>query len=193
MNKTANFLLLLFLILLCFAGIAHGQGDTGFPENKSPTQDPAVTAFKLLPNEIFFKQLTHNINQAENEIIFAYFLCKPGKSNKNRPTAILNALIKARKRGVNVEVLLDRSGYFEHVDIANNRAAAILKQAGIKVLFDSPKKTTHVKMAVIDQRFCFIGSHNLTQSALTYNNELSLLIDSPKLARELLDYWQNIR
>ncbi|NTW77347.1 MAG: hypothetical protein HGB33_06165, partial [Syntrophaceae bacterium] len=44
----------------------------------------------------------------------------------------------------------------------------------------------------IDQRLVLLGSHNLTQSALKYNNEMSLLIDRPDLAKEARTYMLEI-
>jgi phosphatidylserine/phosphatidylglycerophosphate/cardiolipin synthase-like enzyme len=58
---------------------------------------------------------------------------------------------------------------------------------------DSEKKTTHAKIVVIDRRFSFVGSHNLTHSALVINNEFSLLVDSRPLAEELLKYMRGIK
>ncbi|MBU4177899.1 MAG: phospholipase, partial [Proteobacteria bacterium] len=48
------------------------------------------------------------------------------------------------------------------------------------------------KLAVIDRRYCLVGSHNLTQSALKHNHELSLLLDNPQLAEEILAYLETI-
>jgi phosphatidylserine/phosphatidylglycerophosphate/cardiolipin synthase-like enzyme len=62
----------------------------------------------------------------------------------------------------------------------------------VKVYFDSPEKTTHTKLIVIDQRLVLLGSHNLTQSALKYNNEISVLINRPELAREARTYMLTI-
>jgi cardiolipin synthase len=45
---------------------------------------------------------------------------------------------------------------------------------------------------VIDQRYLLLGSHNFTHSALRHNNEASVLIESPKLARQALAYLQRI-
>jgi len=45
---------------------------------------------------------------------------------------------------------------------------------------------------VIDRRYIYIGSHNLTQSALKYNKELSVLIDSPELAGEMTAYLNGL-
>jgi phosphatidylserine/phosphatidylglycerophosphate/cardiolipin synthase-like enzyme len=37
-----------------------------------------------------------------------------------------------------------------------------------------------------------VGSHNLSQSALKYNHEFSLLLDNPALAEEILAYLDTI-
>jgi phosphatidylserine/phosphatidylglycerophosphate/cardiolipin synthase-like enzyme len=74
----------------------------------------------------------------------------------------------------------------------NHETARQLRRGGVKVLFDDPRRTTHVKATVIDDRYVFIGSHNLTHSALSRNNELSVVIDSPELAREVTAYLKDL-
>ena len=74
----------------------------------------------------------------------------------------------------------------------NRRSSEQLKKAGVEIYFDSPKRTTHTKLAVIDGRYTFVGSHNLTQSALKHNNELSVLIDSPAVAEKTLNYIKDL-
>ncbi|WP_243688574.1 phospholipase D-like domain-containing protein [Geotalea toluenoxydans] len=44
----------------------------------------------------------------------------------------------------------------------------------------------------MDSRYVFIGSHNLTQSALQHNNELSVMIDSPEMAAEIKAYLNRL-
>ena len=145
-------------------------------------------AILTLPDATFHSELTKAISQAKQQITMAYFMIKPKNSSRSKPMQVLQELIKARKRGVDVSVLLDRSGHYQSVDNANDQSADILRRNGIRVRFDQPDRTTHVKLTIIDHRLCFIGSHNLTQAALTYNNELSLLIDSPELAAKLEKY-----
>ena len=70
----------------------------------------------------------------------------------------------------------------------SNVYLVVLTRGGVKVYFDSPSTVTHVKAVVIDGRYVYIGSHNLTQSALRHNNELSVLIDSPEMASEITSY-----
>jgi phosphatidylserine/phosphatidylglycerophosphate/cardiolipin synthase-like enzyme len=51
---------------------------------------------------------------------------------------------------------------------------------------------THTKLVVIDRRYLLIGSHNLTQSALKFNHEASVRIDSAPLAEEALVYMNSL-
>jgi phosphatidylserine/phosphatidylglycerophosphate/cardiolipin synthase-like enzyme len=182
--KTA--LALLLLVLSPRPGMAAGPVTTAEARGK-----PA--AIRLLPDATFHKELLNAIQRADREIAMVYFLVKLTDARNNRPARIVRELIKARQRGVAVAILLERSGYAEDVNEANRRAADLLTKSGVTVTFDSPRATTHTKLTVIDRHLCFIGSHNLTQAALTYNHELSLRIDSPELAGQLLGYMKGIR
>ena len=106
------------------------------------------------------------------------------------PDQTRDALINSAKRGVRVRVFLEESGYNEKLNETNRRVANKLKQAGVQVIFDTLKKTTHNKMVVIDRRYSIVGSHNFTHAALKYNHELSLLIDDPILAATLVRYLE---
>lgn len=133
------------------------------------------------------------ISEAWEEVRMAAFLFKTDGFKTNWASVILDDLIEAKNRGVKVEVFLDRqdvSSPFQNPDLAriNEQTMRLLKDAGIPVIMDSPAKTTHCKVVVIDRRFVFMGSHNLTKSAFKYNNELSVLIDSPTLAQEISNY-----
>lgn len=167
-------------------------GPLTLPCAAATAEEHCPATIRLLPDGEFFTELTRAIRQASQEITMAYFLIKPSASKDNKPTAIMHELGLARKRGVQVTVLLERSDHFADVDTANNRAAAMLREQGIQVRFDAPNRTTHAKLAVIDRRFCFIGSHNLTQAALTYNHEFSLLLDDREIAAQLLHYISDL-
>lgn len=151
----------------------------------------------LLRNEEYFPLLRQKISEAREEIRLAAFLFKTDSFKGNTARILLEELIAARRRGVRVRVLLEREGRsarFSGGDLgqANELTSHELARAGIEVKFDSPRKRTHAKVVVIDRRFVFLGSHNLTKSAFQYNNELSVLIDSPALAQETLAYLDRI-
>nr|MBF0222814.1 helix-hairpin-helix domain-containing protein [Desulfobulbaceae bacterium] len=148
---------------------------------------------KILADSTYYDTLLNFINYAEDRITITIFVFKTTSSPKNRPSLVIQALTQAKKRGVAITVLLERSDYDDNLNKENENTAKLLRKKGIKVRFDSPKATTHSKIVVIDNRFCFVGSHNFTHSALAYNNELSLLVDSTLLAQELQRYMQAIK
>lgn len=144
---------------------------------------------ELLENGAYGGALLGRVRQAKRRIICAFYLFKVGRGQRNVPAAIAFELIRARERGVEVTVILDAG---RSVLLENRVAAGMLTQNGIKVHYSGGGRVTHAKTVVIDDRFVLIGSHNLTQSALTHNNELSVLLDSPELAARTTRYLEAI-
>ena len=145
----------------------------------------------LLRNQEYAEELLTRIGKARENIVCSFYLFKISDRQGNQPRRIADALIGARTRGVTVTVILERGKSSQDRLYADNRAtAALLSRGGVKVYFASPGVTTHNKIVVIDDRYIFLGSHNLTQGALRYNNELSVLIDSPEMAAEVRSYLE---
>jgi phosphatidylserine/phosphatidylglycerophosphate/cardiolipin synthase-like enzyme len=186
-NHGAALALLLILVLLPVPAVM--AAGPAVPD--IVLRQPAT--IRMLPDATFHGELLGAIQQADREIVMVYYLIKLADSNKNRPTQIVEELIKAKRRGVAVSVLLEHSSHDDALDKANLQAATLLQKNGVAVTFDSPQTTTHAKLTVIDRHLCFIGSHNLSQAALAYNHELSLCIDSPELAGQLLEYMKGIK
>ncbi len=147
----------------------------------------------LLADDHYFPVLINFVKTARQHIDVAMFLFKTTKSKNNRPALLVDELIRARKRGVQVQVVLENSGYSDSINAENQRVAAKLRKNKVKVRFDSVKKTTHTKMVIIDNRFSFVGSHNFSHSALAFNHEISLLLDNRDLAKELRSYIAAIK
>ncbi|MFZ5758420.1 MAG: phospholipase D-like domain-containing protein [Thermodesulfobacteriota bacterium] len=147
----------------------------------------------MLADEQYFTTLVDLLRQAQHSIAMTMFLFKTTDSPKNRPALLVKELAKAREKGVRVHVLLERSGYDDSINRENERVARRLRKNGVTVSFDSAARTTHAKIVVIDRRYVLLGSHNLTHSALSSNHEMSLLIDSTRLAAELIRYMDEIR
>jgi len=144
---------------------------------------------ELLQDRGYFETLLAYIREAKSEIVMAFFLFKTNGYKSSYPDIILNELIEAARRGVRIRIILERGDNPKSQVDENNRETALrLKEGGIDVSFDNPRRTTHTKVLVIDRRYTLLGSHNLTSSALKYNNELSVLVDSPEIAVETLKY-----
>jgi phosphatidylserine/phosphatidylglycerophosphate/cardiolipin synthase-like enzyme len=147
----------------------------------------------LLPDRDYGEALLQGVRKARRSVLFTFFLFKSGDSHANQPRQLVEELIGARRRGLAVTVVLEQDqGGKDRLNEQNRQTAALLERGGVRVIFDSPRTTTHVKAAVIDDRFVYLGSHNLTESALRHNNELSVLIDSAELAAEVLAYLNRL-
>lgn len=172
---TGAILLALFLFLAPLV--------TAGPAPAAPATDPRIV---LLKNREYAPALLKGIREARTSVLLSAYLFKITDSRGNLPRAVAEELIRARKRGVDVTVILEISKKeSDNLNRENRHTGAILTRGGVKVFFDSPRVTSHAKVAVIDGRHIYLGSHNLTQSALFHNNELSLLVDSPELAAEV--------
>ncbi|MFZ3056300.1 MAG: phospholipase D-like domain-containing protein [Smithella sp.] len=98
-------------------------------------------------------------------------------------------LFPSRSGSLKVYVFLETTDRkSDELNIQNKQTGKLLEEKGVNVYFDSPRQTTHTKLVVIDQRLVLLGSHNFTQSALKYNNEISILLDSPEMAQNARNY-----
>ena len=144
-------------------------------------------------NGEFGETFLQGIRDARKSIVCSFYLFKMTNSSRNQPRRIAEELIRSKRRGVDVTVVLERdNGRKGGVTQDNRETAAFLSRGGVKVFFDSASVITHTKTAVIDGRYVYVGSHNLSQSALRHNNELSVLIDSPEMAAEVTAYLDRL-
>jgi phosphatidylserine/phosphatidylglycerophosphate/cardiolipin synthase-like enzyme len=187
-RKTRH-LALWMALLLFIAPAASAQPREAKDKGVSP---PSACGAQLLGDGDYFPALLEAIDGARSEIVLSAFFFKTNGFEENRPDRVLESLRKAARRGVTVEAVIERGQKGDNVSKDNANTVKRLKQSGIRVCFDSPDRTTHAKLVVIDGRTLFVGSHNLTQSALKYNHEMSLRIDSPTLAEEALRYLRSL-
>ena len=178
----------------------HPRHNSGPVPVELPTLPSAIPAYAIRPGEIlllpddsYYPTLLKYIEAAQERIDVAIYLFKISKSQKNRATVIGNSLVRARQRGVPVSVTLELSDSNQSLNRQNLETANFLQGNGVKVRFENPEITTHAKLLVIDRRYSFLGSHNLTDSALHTNREMSLLIDNRQIAYQLMQYIEGIR
>lgn len=98
---------------------------------------------------------------------------------------IAKALVEAKKRGVDVRVILDKSQRTERYS-----GATFLANEGVPVSIDAAHKIAHNKVMVIDGEQVITGSFNFTKSAEEGNAENVLLIlHAPELAARYTANW----
>ena len=107
---------------------------------------------------------------------------------------ILSELISARKRGVDVKVILEGGEDFLGADFEKSSQATCdyLSKGGVIVRFDPRNTTTHAKLIVIDNSSIIIGSTNWNYNAIENNNEASVLINSPGVALHYAGYFDSL-
>jgi phospholipase D len=104
---------------------------------------------------------------------------------------ILRALADAKRRGVDVEVILDRSQDRLAGKSGRYTSAVYLAHAGIPVWIDAVPGIAHNKVVVIDGRTVLTGSFNFTRAADERNAENVVLIEGADVATWFLENWQS--
>lgn len=152
------------------------------------SQEGTEYGLNVLEDREYYLNLIRAIDGARSEIYVMMFLMKYDPNDSYDPANdLIRALVKAKKRGVEVHVLLE-----DGID-ENRKAYDYLKQSGVDVALDSPATTLHAKVVVIDGKTVFIGSHNWSEGALDWNHEVSVRIDSEEFAREMVEYFLGVR
>lgn len=101
---------------------------------------------------------------------------------------IAKALVDAHRRGVKIQVILDKSNR-----TANYSSADFVAHAGIPTFIDDKHAIAHNKIMVIDERIVITGSFNFTKAAEEHNAENLLVIDDAALALRYTQNWEDHR
>lgn len=99
---------------------------------------------------------------------------------------IAHALAKAHTRGVNVNVLVDKSQQRQN----SHSVAPWLQQKGISIWVDYKPAIAHNKVIIIDRQTVITGSFNFSGAAQYRNAENLLVIQDKALAQYYLTNWQ---
>jgi phosphatidylserine/phosphatidylglycerophosphate/cardiolipin synthase-like enzyme len=97
---------------------------------------------------------------------------------------IAKSLTDAQKRGIHVEIILDKSNRSEKYSAADFTA-----HMGIPTYIDAQHAIAHNKIMIIDKETLITGSFNFTKAAEERNAENLLIIKSKELAKVYLDNW----
>jgi phosphatidylserine/phosphatidylglycerophosphate/cardiolipin synthase-like enzyme len=124
-------------------------------------------------------EIVDAINSAKQSILVqAYsFTSKP----------IASALVNAKKRGVDVYVILDKS----QAKGKHYSSSTFLLHYGIPVWIDNKVAIAHNKVMIIDNSEVITGSFNFTAAAQKKNAENLLIIRDKLLAQDYLTNWNN--
>ena len=135
-----------------------------------------VTNVCFSPNGGCTKAIIEQIDNAKSEILIQAY------SFTSAPIA--KALVNAHKRGVHVEIILDKSN-----KSAKYSAGDFTAHMGVTTYIDSRHAIAHNKIIIIDKETVITGSFNFTKAAEEKNAENLLIIKNKKLAEIYIDNW----
>lgn len=103
---------------------------------------------------------------------------------------LTDACIEAKKRGVDVEVVMDHN---QGMGVGKKCTEKLIKEH--VPLFFSKSELCHHKMAIIDDSLLILGSANWTQAAFTRNDDCFVLLHklTKEQSKKLSTLWRVIR
>lgn len=176
---TYQFFLLLIIMLILIPSISPGA---------------SLPDAQLITDTNYFPTARKIIQEAKSSIRVMMFEMAYYAKHPNTPSNLLiQELIAARKRGIWVEVILEHKESKDRTTIRNQQTGKVLAAGGVEVIYDTSMKTMHAKCLVVDEQTILVGSTNWTFYALTNNNEVSILLRSPEIAKEMIKYFNKIK
>lgn len=151
----------------------------------------AAPRVELVEPGAYVDTAVREIDGAKKSVVVGMYLFRVAGGRGEAPaTRLAEALARAQKRGVKVEVILDRG--HEGADPAeggpegkNGAAYRYLRERGVAARYDDLATVTHAKALVVDEETAVVGSSNWTAAALTRNREADLVVRDGAVAKAL--------
>lgn len=148
-----------------------------------------LTGIIVLEDHSYLDIVKNLISHANKSVYVAIYVIKYDIKEPDDPVnQLLHALVDAHDRGLDVKVLVDDPTLKSYPD-----TISYLKNNSIEVRLDKSKGvTSHMKIVIVDDKYLVVGSHNWTESALSYNHEYSVLIVSKYFSRDAKEYFASL-
>ncbi len=131
------------------------------------------------PGQSCLPKVIKSIDNSKSSILLL------GYSFTSKP--ITQALIQAKKRGVNVRIVLDHSQQYQKY---SKEVIQILLNNRLDVRFDHSVKIAHNKVLIIDNLQTITGSYNWSHSAEFNNAENLVFINAQEVAKRYTVYFE---
>jgi len=147
--------------------------------------------YDLLDAE-YYQSVKDDMENANETILVAMYsmIYDPGDLD-DWANDLIEELVSAKDRGVNVTVIIENRTYFGYMN-DNLEAYQYLSENNVTVQLDNEDDTDHMKLVIIDDSIVYVGSHNWSESGLYYNHETSVKIVSEDIAEIFTAYFDTI-
>ncbi len=142
---------------------------------------PVANAYEVYfcPEDACSSQIIRQIDKSQSYVYVAMY--------SFTLDSLADALIRAKNRGVEVKVVIEKS------QVGKGSEYERLKNAGIDVRLDRNPDYMHNKFMIVDGKIITTGSFNWSKHADTANDENLLIVHSQELARkfeeEFFELW----
>jgi phosphatidylserine/phosphatidylglycerophosphate/cardiolipin synthase-like enzyme len=165
-RKTTTFVILTVTLSIVFS-----------PALILPQENPSAIEVYFSPHEGCTEAIIKELNKAKSTILVQAYRFSSAPIGK--------ALLSAHKRGVNVEVILDKSQRADKYS-----SATFFLNAGIPVKIDAQHAIAHNKVMIIDGETVITGSFNFTKAAEENKAENLLIFHDKNMAERYINNWQ---
>ena len=176
MQKTTLWTLsgLTFVVFLAYSTFAEGSGPRA--KEGSDEADSSIDVH-FSPAGGCESRIVEEIGKAEKQINVQIYIFTS--------KSISDALVKAKKRGVKVQVILDKSQ-----EKQTYGRWPVLRRDGVDIRFDGEHEVANNKVIIIDENTVITGSYNFTKAAEEKNAENILIIHDSDVAGKYLENYK---
>ena len=155
-----------------------------------------ISPFKSFRGEIvplidreYFDLVQATMKKAKKKILVMVYGFKLSSSGNTRADLLADEMIKARKRGVKIKVILEKSDFNEWLNRMNSKTIEYFKENGIEARLNNEDVITHAKVVIIDDTV-FLGSTNWSYGGLELWHNSDILIRNKKIVDFFVDYFE---
>lgn len=187
---------LLFAVLILFTAFifsscqpaAVDNGDDDDADSLLMTEVKAM----MVNNRDYYSVASGIFKDAKKTIVGIMYDMKFYSGDDNDVMKLIDELVIAAARGVEVRIVLEQSDWNDDVSADNYETGAYLENYGIDVRYDPLTITTHCKTFTVDTNLVLVGSTNWSYSAVSSNNEANVLLEGREIAESFEEYFQTI-
>ena len=158
-----------------------------FHTNKMPSEynkninlgNSTISVFFSPQDKALSREIIPLINNSEKYIYIPTFVLTH--------QGLTDALINAKKRGVDVKIIIDGTSSTQI-----HTKHHVLRTAGVPVKAENYAGKMHMKTIIIDDKYTILGSMNFSNSGENRNDENIVLIEDKKFAEFYKDYFNYI-
>lgn len=134
----------------------------------------------------YFDVVKKFMSKSTQRIFVMVYGYKLSETRDTKGDILANEIIKAKRRGVETKVLLEKSNFDDRLNRMNSKTIEYFKENGVEARFGSKDIITHSKVVVIDDAV-ILGATNWSYSGLAQWHNSDILIRK----KEIVDFFVN--